>query len=67
MRLLHALVNTADGAYPGVPDPLVELNVALGGLGLEIGGDISKTKSHGGRRGWAMRGEMGAKERWEES
>ena len=40
----------------------MELDVALGSLGLKVGRDVSKTKSHGGKSERTMRDEV----RWEE-
>ena len=37
--------------HPRVANPLVEFDGALGGLGLEIGGSVSQTKSHCGKAG----------------
>ena len=35
-------------SYPGVPDPLMELDRPLGGLGLKVRSDVTQTESHCG-------------------
>lgn len=51
--------------YPGVANPLVELDGASGGLGLKVGGFATKTKGRHfgvGLRGLNVNGDEGASE-----